>query len=383
MDKDLAVLLGVTLIGIIGVAILSPAFPEIKRGLNLSDFEVAMLVTVFTLPGIFVAPLMGVLADRFGRKKVLIPSLFLFGVAGTACAFVNFKLMLIFRFLQGIGGSALTSLVVTLIGDMYDGLKRIKALGYNACALSLGLASYPIIGGLLAELNWRYPFLTFISAIPIGLLAMRLRYPDIKQGSSLPRYIKNSFDLFRDKYITLCLFSGCVVFIITSGTFVMYIPILLQNEFNLPPSLRGLIQSFSLLITALIAFKINSFVKTFGYTGTIKLGFISYAISLIIIFSTPSLYLFVVAMMIFGIGHGTVLPSLQNLIVTLAPTENRAVITTTYGSMIRVGQTIGPILASTVAMYSIKYVFLVSTILSLCLVIVNHFIKLNDEANIN
>ncbi|HIP57975.1 MAG TPA: MFS transporter, partial [Archaeoglobus profundus] len=43
MDKDLAVLLGVTLIGIIGVAILSPAFPEIKRGLNLSDFEVAML----------------------------------------------------------------------------------------------------------------------------------------------------------------------------------------------------------------------------------------------------------------------------------------------------------------------------------------------------
>jgi len=66
---------------------------------------VGLLITAFTLPGIILVPIMGILADKFGRKKILVPSLMLFGIAGGSCFFFkNFSILLLLRFLQGIGG---------------------------------------------------------------------------------------------------------------------------------------------------------------------------------------------------------------------------------------------------------------------------------------
>jgi MFS transporter, ACDE family, multidrug resistance protein len=56
-------------------------------------------------------PLLGVLSDRYGRKKILVPALLLFGLAGGACAFArNFDVLLVFRFFQGMGAAALGTL---------------------------------------------------------------------------------------------------------------------------------------------------------------------------------------------------------------------------------------------------------------------------------
>jgi MFS transporter, ACDE family, multidrug resistance protein len=67
-----------------------------------------LLITVFTLPGVFLTPVAGVLSDKFGRKTVLIPSLLLFGVAGGACALArDFELLLGLRVLQGVGAATL------------------------------------------------------------------------------------------------------------------------------------------------------------------------------------------------------------------------------------------------------------------------------------
>lgn len=371
MDRNLIAIFGITLIGIIGVSILSPAFPEIKRGLGISDFEVAMLVTAFTLPGTFLAPLIGVLADRIGRKKVVVPCLFLFGIAGSACAFVDYRLMLILRFLQGIGGSALTSLAVTLIGDLYDELERAKVLGYNAGILSLGLAGFPFLGGVLADVNWKLPFLMFSLAIPVGLMALGIDYPKISDDRSLRRYFTESLALLRSKKVLVGFLSGCTVFVITYGAITIYLSFLLEKRFGLTPSFRGIIIALTFVFVAIIASNLGYFVKRFGETRTVIMGFLSYALSLIIIPFAPNIVAISLAMLIFGFGHGTVLPALQNLVVSIAPTENRAVVTSTYGSMIRIGQTVGPIFASAIAVYSIDLVFLFSSLLAFSFAILN------------
>jgi MFS transporter, ACDE family, multidrug resistance protein len=104
-------------------------------------------------------PVLGVLPDRYGRKKILVPALLLFGLAGGACAFARgFEALLILRFFQGMGAAALGTLNVTVIGDIYEGRERSAALGYNSSVLSFGTASYPAIGGLLATFGWFYPF---------------------------------------------------------------------------------------------------------------------------------------------------------------------------------------------------------------------------------
>ncbi len=76
--------------------------------MGISSGQVGFLITVFTLPGILLTPVAGVLSDRYGRRRVLVPSLFLFGVAGVAGALAtDFGLLLVLRTLQGVGAEAL------------------------------------------------------------------------------------------------------------------------------------------------------------------------------------------------------------------------------------------------------------------------------------
>ncbi|MDQ3863156.1 MAG: MFS transporter [Actinomycetota bacterium] len=72
-DRNLHVLWGVTLMAVLGTSSITPAFPSIVRALGISSRQVGLLITVFTLPGIVMTPLLGVLSDRYGRKRILSP----------------------------------------------------------------------------------------------------------------------------------------------------------------------------------------------------------------------------------------------------------------------------------------------------------------------
>ena len=72
-DKNLQLVFLITMISIMGVNIITPAFPSVVRAFGIVPQEVGLLVTVFTLPGIFLTPVYGILADRYGRKKIVDP----------------------------------------------------------------------------------------------------------------------------------------------------------------------------------------------------------------------------------------------------------------------------------------------------------------------
>ena len=170
-DFNLYIIFSITLFAVMGVASITPAFPQIINHYNLSVQQIGYLITVFTLPGIFLTPFIGILADRYGRKIILFPSMLIFGVAGFLCAFQsNYQSLLIMRFFQGVGAASLGSLNITLIGDIFNGKKRIQAMGYNASVLSIGTASFPAIGGLLASFDWQYAFYLPGIILPFAIL---------------------------------------------------------------------------------------------------------------------------------------------------------------------------------------------------------------------
>jgi MFS transporter, ACDE family, multidrug resistance protein len=74
-DHNLHVLWGVTLMAVLGTSSETPAFPTIVREFGISNGQVGLLITFFTLPGIVMTPLLGILSDRYGRKKILVPAL--------------------------------------------------------------------------------------------------------------------------------------------------------------------------------------------------------------------------------------------------------------------------------------------------------------------
>jgi len=181
-DRNLQIIFGVALVSVLGVASLTPAFPKLAEALDVPPESIGLLVTVFTFPTMVLGPVLDVLVDRWGRKKILVPSLLLFGIAGTACAFArDFNLLLLLRFVQGIGAASLLSLSVTLIGDLYVGERRTAAMGYNVSVSSIGTATYPILGGALAVLGWNYPYLwlLFIPTTIFGI-GLGIGFPSIQ-----------------------------------------------------------------------------------------------------------------------------------------------------------------------------------------------------------
>mgnify|MGYP000078783745 CR=1 FL=1 len=90
-----------------GTALLSPVLDSLVDPFGTSASQVGLMMSFFTAPPIVVIPLAGLLADRYGRKPVIVTSLLLFGLAGSAIALTtNFQVVLGLRLLQGVAFGA-------------------------------------------------------------------------------------------------------------------------------------------------------------------------------------------------------------------------------------------------------------------------------------
>lgn len=350
-DHNLHVIFGITLMAVLGTSSITPAFPEIRDALGISSGQVGLLITVFTLPGILLTPVAGVLSDRYGRRKVLVPSLFLFGIAGVACALAtNFGLLLVLRTLQGVGAAALGAINVTMIGDLYSGQRRTEALGYNSSVLSLGTASYPAIGGALALLGWRYPFALPLVAIPVALLVLfSLRNPESHNDQDLKEYAGNIWGSVRDWRVVGLFCSTLVTFVILFGPLISYLPIFMSATYGSSSLVIGLILATASLTTALASTQEGWLTSHFSEKTLIRTSFAFYAAALILIPLVPNVWLLLVPTVLFGVAQSLNLPPVFSLLNEAAPDENRGAFISINSTILRLGQTLGPVLMSAAA----------------------------------
>ena len=343
-DRNLQIIFGVTLMAVLGVSSITPAFPSMTRELGITGGQIGLLITFFTLPGAILAPLLGVLADRFGRKRILIPSLFLFAIAGTACTFIrDFNFLLGMRALQGIGAASLGSINSTIIGDLYSGRRRVEAMGLNASVLSIGVASYPAIGGALALLGWNYPFLLSVIAVPIGVLALTvLKNPEPKSSQGIREYLSGTWSYLKNIRVAGLFAAGMLSFIILYGAYLTYFTLLMGESFGASSLIIGIIMSCASLGTAVVASQLGRINRWLSLPTIIKLAFSLYALALVLIPFMPSLWLLLIPAIIFGIASGANMPSIQTSVAELAPLEYRAAFMSLNTTMLRLGQTIGP-----------------------------------------
>ena len=289
LDQNFLVICAVSLIAVLGVSSVTPAFPKLAQALNVNPKNIGLLVTAFTLPTLFLGPIIGVLADRLGRKKIIVPSLLLFGIAGTACAFArDFNLLLLLRLLQGIGAASLLSLSVTLIGDLYAGDKRANAMGYNASITSIGTAIYPTIGGALATIGWYYPFGLPIAAIPIGLLVLFcLKNPEPQGERNLQEYLRNAGKVLKNRQLAGLFIASAANFILLYGAYVTYLPQLINDTFKAPPATIGLLLSSVSVAVTITSSQLGRLARRFAATTLIRASFVFYALALFIIPFVP------------------------------------------------------------------------------------------------
>lgn len=372
-DTNLYLIFGTTLFAVMGVASITPAFPVIIQHFDLSVKQIAYLISFFTLPGVLLTPFLGILADRYGRKTILFPSMLIFGLAGTLCAFqTNYQMLLLMRFIQGMGAASLGSLNVTLIGDLFIDKNRIKAMGYNASVLSIGTASYPALGGLIAASHWQYVFFLPALIIPFALVVLfKLKTPTLNARVSLKSYLGNVWLTINRKQVWGLFSVNILLFVILYGAYLSFFPILLNHRFNADTTTIGLVMSLGSIITAISSSQLGKIriILTAQHLLYASAGL--YAISMFLIslaFSWPILIIGIIA---FGMGHGLLIPNLQTALVGLAPLTERAAFMSLNGMVLRIGQTIGPII---IALFYINqnlaWVFALTALLPVLMIII-------------
>jgi MFS family permease len=346
---------------------ITPAFPDIGQVFHLSSDHVGLLITVFALPSVFLAPVLGVLADRWGRKRILVPSLMLFGLAGGACSLArDLQLLLALRFLQGIGAASLSMLNVTLVADLCKGDACTAAMGYNATVRSVSSTLFPLIGGALATLGWYYPFALALLAIPVGLLVLlALENPEPRSDRDFWEYVGSAWLGLKNWQVAGLFTAGCVVFVTMFGGYLTYFPFLLAGSFGTSAVTIGLLVSGRSVVNAVMASQLGRMTKLCSASTLLKASFVLYALAFVVIPLVRRLWMMVIVTVLLGMAEGLYWPSNHSLLGQLAPLEHRAGFMAINDMVLKVGQTLGPLLMGAVfGLWGIGGVFRVAAALS-------------------
>ena len=338
----------VTLTGILSNTLVTPAIPDILAEFEKSSGSAGLLVAVGSLAGIVMAPIAGFLADRFGRRIVLTVTLLIFGVFGGAAALApTFEFLLLARFLQGVGSAALVNLAVVLIGDNWTGLERTKLIGRNSAILTIGLASLPLLSGLITEAaGWRVTFAIY--TVALGTAAAAWIILDGRRPAN-PPHVRDQFGealvVLRRPILRASILGGFLVFIAIFGLFLTVLPVHLDEVFGMEAGARGLLISLPAVTATIASFNLGRVRLLTSARSVVIFSSILLIVAYVMLGLTTTVAVAVLAALLYGSSEGFFIPMLQDLNMEDAPDEHRAVVIAVWVGFARLGQTIGPLLA--------------------------------------
>jgi len=365
-SPTLLAILAATLMTPMDVPLVSPVLPEIGAAFGVSESRAGLFLSLYALPGILLAPVIGALADRVGRRYVLSGCLTLFGLAGAAIAFTStFWAALALRLLQGVAaGSILAALAMTVVGDRYAGRQHDAVMGVTAAMLSLGTAVYPLVGGYLATYAWNAPFLVYAFTLPVaGFVLIVLDDRDATRESrttddrdattdspETPRaaddrgYVREAIHAIPISRALALYGVMFVSFTLLFGGIYTALPFYLVDAFGFSVATVGLVTSAMLLVTAAFSIQNGKLAARWSTTALLVVGFALYSVGFLGVALAGHSALLIGALLVFGAGSGLVTPTLFAGISALAPDHVRAGVMSLQTTTIGVSQAVGPAL---------------------------------------
>lgn len=325
-------------------AIVAPSLPQIQQVFKDTENVELLARLILSVPALFTllfAPIFGVLADKLGRKRLLLISLLLYSIGGGSGFFLNnIYLILIGRSLLGIAVAGIMTISSTLIGDYFSGAARNKFIGLQGAFMGFGGVIFVSIAGLLADIKWNYPFLIYflsIVALVIGYISLHEPKKEIQSVKDVSS--KSSFNLEAIK-VYLFVFIGIVFFYIMP----VQLPFLLDNIENMTTSKIGLAISLMQLTSAIVALNYKTIKTHFSFNTIYILTLLFMGLGYIVIAYSGQYLIIVGAASIAGIGVGLLMPLGTLWIMELAPTNKRAIMVGNITSAVYLGQFLSPVL---------------------------------------
>ncbi len=303
-----------------------PVLPQIRADMNVSLATAQYVLTLFLAATAFAQLFIGPMADKFGRRPVLLTTLAIFNVATLICVFATSIEMLLFgRVLQATIAASI-ALSRAIVRDLYDRSKAASMIGYVTMAMSVVPMVTPLVGGFVGEIfNWRA---TFVVLLVIGLAMLVLVYVDLgethtpKKGNDGQQFT-NYLKLLGQKeiwgYISSATFASGAYF-----AFLGAAPFIAQEVLGLTPSETGFYFIFLAIGYMFGNFLSGRYSERVGIERMMVLGCLvctfGAVLTLVMMsnFAPRAEYLFL-PMIFVGTGNGMTLPNANAGIVSVNP----------------------------------------------------------------
>jgi DHA2 family multidrug resistance protein len=162
-----------TLLEIIDTTIVNVALNDMRGNLGATLTEVAWVITAYAIGNVIIIPMTSWLSTQFGRRNYFAASIMIFTICSFLCGNAHgIWELVVFRFLQGLGGGALLATSQTIITEAYPPEKRNMAQAIYGLGVIVGPTLGPPLGGYIVE-NFSWPYIFYIN-IPIGVIATLL-----------------------------------------------------------------------------------------------------------------------------------------------------------------------------------------------------------------
>jgi MFS transporter, DHA1 family, tetracycline resistance protein len=346
------------LLDVMGFGIIIPIIPKYISQMIGSDLSHASiysgwLMFAFSVMQFIFSPVIGSLSDRFGRRPVLLISLFGFGINYLILAFApSIGWLFLGRILAGITGASFST-ATAYIADISTPEKRAQNFGLVGAAFGLGFIIGPVLGGVLGQYSLRLPF--FVAA---GLTFINWIYGYFALPESLPKNLRRSFDLKRANPVGSLMMlkrypiiSGMIgslicVFIAGFATQTTWTYFTMEafhwNESMVGYSL-GLVGLLMALVQGVLVRYIN---PRLGVVRSIYVGLFFYGIGFILIAFAPQGWMLFPIMIPFSLG-GIADPAAQSIISNEVPANEQGELQGALTSVRSITSIIGPIVMTT------------------------------------
>ena len=322
-------------------ATIAPSLPEMSKAFPDNPSAEALVKLVLTIPGLFIAltsPISGWIIDKYGRIKLLVTMLVLYAIAGASGLFLNTLVEIIIgRALLGVAVGGIMTTAVALIGDYYEGQERQKFLGVQAGIMALSGTLFIPMGGILADIGWRYPFAIYLIAlIAAPMVSLFLKEPERITSSSTSEKVEIPKLAWTIYVIS---FLGMVVFYLMP----VQIPFLMLEISDMGNTETGLALSIVMLVGGIMSFQYPKLKSRLSHYQIYGILFLFMGIGYYLISQATSYWTTFPGLFISGLGAGLLMPNSNLCLVTMASPENRGKVLGMLTTFIFIGQFASPI----------------------------------------
>ncbi|MCL5057020.1 MAG: MFS transporter [Actinobacteria bacterium] len=320
--------------------ILFPTLPVfIVRVLKGDESDVGYIIGVLSLTAVLVRPLAGFLFDAVGRKKILVLAVIGFSLVMVSYNLVtSLALLFALRALHGFTWGFTNTGSGTVASDVVPPQRRGEGLGYYGMSNTLAMAAGPGLGMYIISLTGFTQLfnMSFALAIAGSVCILAISYPENRPQKKAVISLESFFEpkvlsLYWIIFFTAVVYGGIMSFVTLYGEHIG-----IKNA-----GTYFLAYAVTLLITRPLS---GRYYDRKGPAGIMAAGFISIALSFVILFASKGLVMFLLSAATLGIGYGIVQPTTMAIIINRVAPFRRGAANSTYFSGIDLGMGLGSIM---------------------------------------